>query len=207
MRRLPAVIGFCFSSALLIAQAPVQQRVPDDGPRFEVASIRRNTSGSGSMSVGGQRDRFVAVNATPLTLVMNAYPYETFRILGAPGWMSSERYDVNALVGSETTLERRQAMLRALLAERLNLLAHTETRPMQTYALVLARADGQLGPQLKPWTVDCEALRKSGKRALPPPRTPADFAIPPPCGMHGAAASTPREGRASPTSHARSRPI
>src|SRR5688572_2214891 len=108
MRRLPAVIGFCFSSALLVAQAPpVQQAAPDDDARFEVASIKRNVSGSGNMTVGGQRDRFVAVNTTPLTLVMNAYPYEMFRILGAPAWMSSERYDVNALAGSEATLDLR----------------------------------------------------------------------------------------------------
>src|SRR5688572_11821251 len=53
-------------------------------------------------------------------------------------------------------------------------------RQLWTYALVLARGDGQLGPQLKPWTVDREALRTSGGTARPPPRTAADFAIPPP---------------------------
>src|SRR5918995_753038 len=65
---------------------------------FEAVSIRRNVSGSGGMSMGVQPGgRFVAVNATMLTLVQNAYPFEQFRILNAPGWATSERYDVTAV--------------------------------------------------------------------------------------------------------------
>jgi uncharacterized protein (TIGR03435 family) len=169
---------------LPVVHAASQQPAPN-GPRFDVVSIRRNTSGSGSMTVGGQRGRFMAVNTTVLTLIMNAYPFETFRVIGAPGWATSERYDVSALVEGEPDLQQRQAMLQRLLADRFNLAAHTETRPMQTYALVLARSDGRLGPQLKPWTVDCDALRKSASAAPPSPRTGADFAIVVPCGMRG----------------------
>jgi uncharacterized protein (TIGR03435 family) len=49
-------------------------------------------------------------------------------------------------------------MLRALLAERFKLVVHTETRQKDVYALRLARADGKLGPNLRPAALDCRAL-------------------------------------------------
>ena len=46
-------------------------------------------------------------------------------------------------------------MLRALLADRFKLIAHTEVRESPTYALVLARKDGRFGPQLHHAVKDC----------------------------------------------------
>jgi uncharacterized protein (TIGR03435 family) len=46
-------------------------------------------------------------------------------------------------------------MLKALLAERFQLKTHTETREMSVSALVVARSDGTLGPDLKASTADC----------------------------------------------------
>ena len=66
-------------------------------PSFDVISVKPNKSGSGSMTVAGRGgDRWVAVNATPLVLVMNAYRHETFNVIAVPDWMKAERYDVTA---------------------------------------------------------------------------------------------------------------
>jgi uncharacterized protein (TIGR03435 family) len=46
-------------------------------------------------------------------------------------------------------------MTRALLRDRFKLVAHTETRQEQVYALVRARPDGMLGSQLKASTLNC----------------------------------------------------
>jgi uncharacterized protein (TIGR03435 family) len=184
--RAVVAIAVAVAGSVLSAQAPAPPGTTAGVARFDGASIKRNVSGSGSMTVGGRDGRWSAVNITPITLVMNAYPFQPYRILDAPGWMSSERYDINAVAEGQPDRARTQAMLRTLLADRFNFAAHIETRTLQTYALVRAREDGQPGPQLKPWTLDCDALRKSGK--LPPapmPRTMADFAIPVPCGMRG----------------------
>jgi len=184
MRGMSVLVAVLAGEVFLRAQTSAPQSAK--GPRFEAASIKRNVSGSGASSWGGRGGRWTGTNITPLMLVTNAYQYESFRIAGAPGWMSSERYDISAVADSEAERTPVQAMLRTLLAERFNFVAHVEMRPLQTYQLVLAREDGRLGPQLKPWTLDCDALRKSGK--LPPapvPRSAADFAIAVPCGMRG----------------------
>ena len=49
-------------------------------------------------------------------------------------------------------------MLRTLLEERFGLAVHFETREMPIYALMLARADGRLGPQLKRSEANCYAV-------------------------------------------------
>jgi len=51
----------------------------------------------------------------------------------------------------------RVAMLRAMLADRFRLVTHAETREAPAYALVLARKDERLGPQLRHAEEDCGA--------------------------------------------------
>jgi uncharacterized protein (TIGR03435 family) len=86
------------------------------------------------------------------------------QIIGGPAWTGSERYDITATIGSE--LATRPAseltplqplLLRSLLEDRFKLKAHWETRNLPRYALVLAREDGRLGPQLHRSSADCSA--------------------------------------------------
>jgi uncharacterized protein (TIGR03435 family) len=61
----------------------------------------------------------------------------------------------------------------------MNLMAHVEEREQTTFALVLARSDGRLGPELKPSTLDCTP-RPAGSPPSPPPPPaepdkPADY--------------------------------
>ena len=57
-------------------------------------------------------------------------------------------------------------MLRRLLAERFGLKVHYENRERPVYELVRARADGRLGPQITPNTVDCGALGAANQAAI-----------------------------------------
>ena len=54
-------------------------------------------------------------------------------------------------------------MLRSMLADRFHLTVHREKREVPIYALMLARRDGKLGPNLRESTVDCTA---NGSRPL-----------------------------------------
>src|SRR4029453_16489905 len=68
-------------------------------------------------------------------------------------------------------------MIKHLLIDRFKLKMHTETRELPTYALMIARSDGKLGPDIKPSSSDCsnaaadahkrpEDLAKGGGSAL-----------------------------------------
>jgi uncharacterized protein (TIGR03435 family) len=126
-------------------------------------------------------------------LISRAYqPAIIAEIVGMPSWAMSDYYDVSATSSlTKATPEDRVAMLRAMLADRFTLVAHFEKREQPVYDLMLARADGRLGPGLKASDMDCapqlEAARVAAEAALatgtlpPRPQTPDFKAAPPPC--------------------------
>src|SRR5205823_5821464 len=66
--------------------------------------------------------------------------------------------------------------------DRFKLKVHMETRELPVYALVLARPDRKLGPQLHLSTVDCAALAAARGRGGQPP-APPPLGERPVCGM------------------------
>ena len=154
--------------AILLAQAAPK-------PTFEVAAIKRNTSvepgGTLGLLPGG---RFRALNFPARALVGVAYrtmpprQLDKSQIIGAPDWMETDRYDINAKIlpdlaatidapGRDPNLMPK--LLQSLLEDRFELKMHYEQREIPVFALVLAKKDGTLGPNLKASTVDCEKDR------------------------------------------------
>ena len=138
--------------ALAAAQAPIATSVD---VAFEVASIKPNNSGATNSSTSGRAGSFTASNVTVRQLIVYAYRLRPFQLAGGPGWLNSERFDIQARP-PEIAKPDNPAMTRALLRDRFKLAAHTETRQEQIYALVLARPDGRFGSQLKASTLNCE---------------------------------------------------
>ncbi|MGH9237252.1 MAG: TIGR03435 family protein [Vicinamibacterales bacterium] len=127
---------------------------------FDVASVRPNKSGSTAVSMRRLGGGFEAVNVTPRDLILVAFDVPRFAIADLPSWAESERFDVSARADASrppAPANADMAMLRALLEDRFRLTVHTDMREMQVYALVMARRDGQPGPQLRRSTVDCQA--------------------------------------------------
>ena len=126
-------------------------------PAFDVASIRPTQSTANSEIRTMPNGRFTATNATARSLILRAYGLVDAQLIGAPGWLESERYDIDARPaappagGPEAILP----MLRMLIVERFKLKAHAETRELPAYALIYARRDQQLGPQIRPTQTDC----------------------------------------------------
>jgi uncharacterized protein (TIGR03435 family) len=103
-------------------------------------------------------------------------------IVGGPGWIDTDRFEVDATMAPGTSADDMRTMARALLADRFKLVTHPETRDMLVFALVVARIDRKLGPQLQPATVDCNALREAQRRGeAPPPVPPNPGEAPAPC--------------------------
>jgi uncharacterized protein (TIGR03435 family) len=172
-------------AALLQAQAAP----PADAPAFEVASVKPNKSGQPFIQIGGGPGQFRATNVPLRLLIQNAYQVQPFQLIGGPGWISDERFDIVAKPPEGVPLApgQNQLMMRALLAERFKLAVHKETREMPIYALVLARNDGKLGSQIEPAKVDCAAMlaaRSSGAGGPQgPPPAPLAPGQRPQCGM------------------------
>jgi uncharacterized protein (TIGR03435 family) len=139
---------------VVLAQAPA-------APGFEVASVKPNTSGARASSThtlpGG---RVTATNVTVRQLILGAYGLRGLQLTGGPSWIDSDRFDIDARAPENTPPEQVFPLVRALLADRFKLVVHTETREQPIYALVLARADKKLGPQLKESTLDCTKPRQ-----------------------------------------------
>jgi uncharacterized protein (TIGR03435 family) len=133
---------------------------------FAVASVRRNITGTGSCDPEHfyvTPDGFRMSNC-PLDVVLffaevpsdgTTLGFSTQgRTVGAPGWMSSETYDIDARLeeadlpawqNSATQKQMFHALLQALLAERCKLVVHREMRERPVYDLVIAKN----GPKLQ----------------------------------------------------------
>jgi uncharacterized protein (TIGR03435 family) len=104
------------------------------------------------------RGRLEFRNVTLRTLMY--YVYGTglstaMSVSGGPDWMNRNRYTIEAVSQGALTDRDYRMMLRHLIEERFAARTHTETREIEVYALVPDRADGKLGPNLKPWNGTC----------------------------------------------------
>jgi bla regulator protein blaR1 len=137
----------------VFSQAPGETR-----PSFEVASIKPNTSGQNFVSISQQPGgRFVANGMTLRSLITLAYRIRDYQIEGAPGWASSDRWNVEARAeeGSiplQTGPRDPNApdpiglRLQSLLEDRFQLKFHKEIRELPTYELTIAKGGLKLKP-------------------------------------------------------------
>lgn len=161
--------------AMIVAQALEQSTVS-----FEAASIKPNVSGESNTSVrrlpGG---RFTATNVPVALLLQMAYQLQQFQIQGSPSWLRTDRFDIVARLDGDpppppvgsTDPDRVMLALQTLLADRFTLSVHWETQELPVYALVLARADSKLGPNIRPAAVDCTAAAAANAAAAKEGRT------------------------------------
>jgi uncharacterized protein (TIGR03435 family) len=130
--------------AIIIAIASAQPDSPTR-PEFEVASIRPAQPGTpASLGVGNGGGG--GANVTLKTLIAFAYQLQEYRILGGPGWVSSDRFNVEAKAADRATPpEQLKLMLQSLFADRFKLAVHREIKESNVYNLVVAKG----GPKIK----------------------------------------------------------
>jgi uncharacterized protein (TIGR03435 family) len=158
------------------AQTPIVEE-PNYKPTltFDVAVIRLapppDANFHVSVSSPPHSSRFEATNLPMKALLQIAYGFDA-PVVGAPDWVANTFYDINArsdeaadarlakLTDNEVRLEKRNA-IRVLLADRLGLKTHLETRNSSIYNLVVAK--GGVKMQAVPRPPDGETP------AVPPP--------------------------------------
>jgi len=133
----------------VLRSAPVQS----ERPSFEVASVKRDNSiGRGLNIVPQAGGRLVATGATLSKLIAFAYAIQDFQIVGASGWVSSDRWEIEATTedGSipPSTAPRDPTKpgpialgLQSLLADRFGLRVHKVIQELPVYQLSIASTD------------------------------------------------------------------
>jgi uncharacterized protein (TIGR03435 family) len=166
----PLVAGIVSAPRLDAQSSPT----PGTSPAFEIASVRENRSPEGFVQLGIEPGgRFMARNMPLRMLIRTAYQLQDAQLIGGPEWVSTNRFDVLAkgegnvplnFPGPGAPAGPLQLMLQSLLAERFSLRVHRERSELPIYAVLLARNDGKLGPQLRRTAVDCMATAAAGGR-------------------------------------------
>lgn len=134
-------------------------------PSFEVASIKPSKSESGSTMIGAvghaaPSDRFIATNITVKALICWAFggtsvPLPSNEVSGGPGWIDSERYDIDAKLDDSQAaaitklfindqIVQVRLMVQSLLADRFKMVAKDTTVTRLIYALVIANGGSRM---------------------------------------------------------------
>ena len=150
-----AVVGV---SMLLLAVTLTAQSPPTNGEgRFDVASVKP----SAPSRVGDRLWQVTPTRFTGRSVALRDYLIwasntDLLRLVTPPSFQNGP-FDIVA-TGANLTPDTLRTALRILLEERFALKAHREKREMNVDALVLANADGKLGPNLRRVSVDCDDL-------------------------------------------------
>ena len=140
----------------LLAASPLAQTAqsPTPAPSFEVASIRLSntdpvpfTADNEPLS-GFPNNRFYARNL-PLKLTLGvAFSVDQRYVEGGPAWLDTQNYFIEAKVegGQQLSKEQMQPLLQNLLAQRLGLKVHHESRFVAGYEMIVAKGGHKLQP-------------------------------------------------------------
>jgi uncharacterized protein (TIGR03435 family) len=134
---------------------PPTATAPIKLPTFDVISVKINNSGSNGVTMGATSDGLRATNIPAQLIFKQAFAFalNDSRILGAPAWAQTTRFDIDAKVsGSDVdafkglTNDQRRQMIVQILTARFHFAYHIETRMLPEYALTLAKGGSKLEP-------------------------------------------------------------
>ena len=91
------------------------------------------------MDFSAASGRLTARSVSPYILILRAYDLRDFQLSGGPDWLKTELYDIEAkAAGSASEAELKQ-MLQTLLADRMQLKFHRESKEIPMYALIVGK--------------------------------------------------------------------
>jgi len=183
-QRMPGIMAAAVAGPIILAlmNAPESwAQAPESSPAFEVASIKVNHGGDRRIALMLPPGRLTATNVPLKFLIQFAYKIKDTQLSGGPGWIDSERYDVEAKIDEadadgqnadpEERTKRIQLMLRSLLADRFKLTLTHETKELPVYALVVAKGgpkfhESEAEPPAPPASSNSGAMGQKGQRMV-----------------------------------------
>jgi uncharacterized protein (TIGR03435 family) len=115
-------------------------------PAFEVASVKPHSVASPHLFQFLPGGRFRAANTWIRYVILQAYDLKDYQVSGGPGWIGSDRYDIDAKAADPAAGEAQmRLMLRTLLADRFQLKIRQDVKEFSVYDLVVAKG----GPKIR----------------------------------------------------------
>jgi len=150
------------SIPLAIGILRAQTLPPAPAYTYDAVSIHKSAPGETALRIDdGPQGGLRTVNTSLLLLLQVAYDVQNYQIIGAPGWASSDHFDVTftpdkpeAVSGPGTSMKegqasamRNQQRLQAVLRDRFGLILRAETRELPIYSLSQAKDGNKLSPR------------------------------------------------------------
>src|SRR5271163_802675 len=114
-------------------------------PAYDVASIKPSKPGDQSLLLF-RPGRFSASGMTLRSMIEQAYGIEDDQIVGAPGWVNTQRFDIEAKVDGvdaaaleNLSEDQSKLMFQSFLKDRFALKIHRETKELPVLVLVVAK--------------------------------------------------------------------
>jgi uncharacterized protein (TIGR03435 family) len=130
--RSAILLSFCF---LICGLLPAQ--APESAHTFAVATIKPSAPDAVVLTqIRG--NRFVTEGTTFVDVFKYAYNVHPDQVVGGPGWLRTEKFDILADPETEKrpSSEQMKAMVQQLLVERFHLVMHHEQKFLSVYAVV-----------------------------------------------------------------------
>jgi uncharacterized protein (TIGR03435 family) len=146
------------AAAWTIPEPPpkIEPMAANADPAFEVATIKPSKPDAQGKGFTVRGTRFATFNTTLNDLITFAYGVQSKQVVGEPGWVDSDKFDIDAKPDTPGTPNDRQlkVMVKKLLVERFQLKFHEDKKELSVYALV----PGKTAPKLTQAAADAGAL-------------------------------------------------
>jgi uncharacterized protein (TIGR03435 family) len=144
-RPLPLLLERATPATEWVIPTPPSRLPPmaaDANPSFEVATIKPSQPDRIGKGAQIQGNHLKTSNLTAADLIKFTYDVHDKQIIGAPSWVESEKWDMEAQpdASGQPNNEQVKMMLQKLLADRFQLKFHKETKELPAYVLTVAKS-------------------------------------------------------------------
>ena len=146
--------------ALLLTAFAIQaQATTPDKPRleFEVTSIHPSDTtqpGYQDLKLHADGAGYTATYVPVKMMIAYMYRIPARQIIGGPGWLKDDRYDVEAKADKRHTVDDLNIMYQNMLADRFHLKFHIETREANAYVLTIDKSSSKMKVNDQPQSYD-----------------------------------------------------
>lgn len=125
---------------------PPKPMAADADPSFEVATIKPSRPEAPGKAIRVNGRQFSTLNTTLADLLTFAYGIHARQITGAPSWVESDKFDIQARPDGEgqPNGDQWKTMLKKLIAERFEFAFHRDKKELSVYAITPGKGPHKL---------------------------------------------------------------